>query len=601
MLSMSFLFNGARVFQPASWRTGKSALLYLETILIIFLLVVDSSGAAETIVFEGVLGNSGEKGDAIAKTSQKGNPRDTLGCVVDRAGTIWASAGTGRLNRYSLDGRLLASFKAPAANHKSAMTIVNDTIVMVGEKDFKLFKLEISSEPGSAAVPLNIKNVSEISFGSKDGKMAYVTEDNQLIQLDVKSGESKALGSIGEGRCNGVEMMPDGKIFLNMDGKMYAFENGKIMNEKKGAAAPGGSPQYIDGFWYGQTWHGTIKKFQKDFESTPGVVYGGGSGSFIGKVRCNEELSSGKSLWKIGQNLFVTSGIGDIVFILEWDEAKKQFNEVRRIGALSWHKDGIFMDDEGDILVRNGRWHWGDRPDTPFYETTSFRINGQLALTPDKNIVGPGLVYETAIAWVRGKMDDVGAIQQRWIEKVTLPKEISGTVAYYAKDRKRCVLTINKNGEGILFYVDGKWTPSEMKTVKLATSQTTMEWNNLAMPDSSSLIASADGNIIEFAPDGENWKETKRWNSWGDKPDQKFGKTLYISMNKNLLWVSDTDRHRVLCFKKDGNSLVGQFGKTDKAGSGMDELSKPTGISSNGNKAALIDSDNERVVKLFLK
>jgi len=568
---------------------------------VLFAIFASADCAGETISFEGVIGNSGEKGDTIVTTSKNGNPRDTLGCVVDRSGTIWASAGTGKLNRYSLDGRLLASFKVPAANNKSMMTIVNDTIVILADKDGKLFRLEVSAEPGSAAVPMNMKNVSEISFGSKDGKMAYVTEDNQLFQLDVKSGEGKQLGATGEGRCNGVEMLPDGKIFVNMDGKMYAFENGRILNEKKGPAAPGSRPQYLDGFWYGHVWHGTIKKFQKDFESTPGVVYGGGSGSFIGKVRCNEELSCGKSLWKIGQNLFVTSGIGDIVFVLEWDDAKKQFSEVRRIGPLSWHRNGIAMDDEGDVLVRNGRWRWNDRPDSPFNETTGFRINGQLALTPDKNIVGPGLVYDTAIAWVRGKMDDVGAVQQRWIEKVTLRKEISGTTAYLSKDKKRCVLTIDKNGEGILYYVDGKWEPVEGKDVKLATAQTTMDWNNLAMADNSTLIASADGSIIEFAADGDNWKEIKRWNSWGDKPDQKFGKTLYISLNRNLLWVSDTDRHRVLCFKKDGNAFLAQFGRTDKAGNGIDELSRPTGISSSGSKAAMIDSDNERVVKLSIK
>jgi len=625
MVSMNFLFNGARVFQPAellarssmcsrilgrdgspnrprrSRRERPTFILWIGMAFGIILLLANSSEAAEGIVFDGILGNSGEKGDSLVTTSKTGNPRDTFGSVLDRAGTIWASAGSGRINRYSLDGRLLASFKAPAANNRSMMTIVNDTIVIMADRDCKLYKLDVNAEPGSSPVPMNIKNVDEISFGSKDGKIAYVTADSNLFQLDVKSGESKQLGPTGEGRCNGVEMTPDGKIFLNMDGKMYAFENGKIMNEKKGPPAPGSRPQYIDGFWYGHVWHGTIKKFQKDFESTPGVVYGGASGSFIGKVRCNEELSSGKSLWKIGPNLFVTSGIGDVVFILEWNEEKKQFSEVRRIGALSWHKDGIIMDDEGDILVRNGRWHWNDRPDSPFYETTSFRINGQLSMTPDKNIVGPGLVYDSAIAWVRGRMDDVGGVQQRWIEKVTLRKEMSGTAVYLSKDKKRCVLTIDRKGEGILYYVDGKWTPMEDKPVKLATAQTTMDWNNLAMPDNSSLIASADGNIIEFIADGDNWKEVKRWNSWGDKPDQKFGKTLYISLHNNLLWVSDTERHRVLCFKKDGNAFVGQFGKTDKPGTGLDELSRPTGISSRGSKAALIDADNERVMKLVLK
>lgn len=573
-------------------------LALLNTLLAIFAVSAWQSSAE--IISEGILGNSGEHGDSLVKTSGKGNPRDIFGMVFDRFGTIWASAGAGRINRYSLDGRKLASFSAPKSNHRSRMTLVGDNIVMVGERESKLFVLDIKSEPGTNPEYINIKGAVVISFGSKDGKMLYATDDNKLFSLDVATRESKLLGALGEGRCDGLEILPDGSIFVSMGRKMGKFANGKL-EMIRDAKTPGGYLQYIDGFWYGHVWHGTIRKYQKNFESVPGVVYGGGSGSFIGKVRCNEELSHGHALYKIEPNLFATSGIGDIVFILEWNEDKQQFSEVRRIGALSWHNNGIVMNDEGDILVRNGRWHWRDKPDTPFYETTGFRIGGQLAIAPDNTIVGPGYVYETSIAWVRGKMNDVGAVAQRWIKKVELRKDITGTVAFYGKNKKRCVLTINKKGEAVLHFVDGKWTPEKEQKVELKIFQPIKEWNNLGMLDNEHLIASADGQIIEFAADGDNWKEVKRWNKWGEKSDQKFGNKLYISLHNNLLWVADTDRHRVLCFDRKSNKFLGQFGKTDKPGTGLDELDGPTGISSRGLKAALIDGNNERVIKLSLK
>lgn len=561
-------------------------------------LFADTPGS---IKFEGILGNSGEHGEGLVKSSGKGSPRDCFGMVFDKHGTIWASAGSGRLNRYSLDGRLLAHFPIPRADHRSQMTLAGDKIVMLADRDGKLYVLDINAKPGSRPQYSKINDVSCISRGSTDGRIAYVRGDNKIFSLDMKTGQSTLLASMRKKseRCFGIEMGPDGAVFLDLNHKIHKVENGAVQ-EVKDARSPGANFQYLAGFWYGFVWHGTIRKYEKDFASSPGVVYGGNSGSFIGHVRSNEELSHGKNLVQIGPDVFASSGIGDIVFILEWNSKKQQFNEVRRIGSLTWHNNGIAMNDEGDILVRNGRWHWTDKPDTPFYETCGLRMDGQLAIAPDNNIVGPGLVYDSFPAWIHGDMENVGAVAQRWIKKVKLRRGITGTTAYISKKGNRSVLTVNQKGEAILYHVNGKWMPEKEANIELKTSQPVKKWNNLAIIDSENLIASGDGQIIEFAADGDkNWQEVKRWNSWGDTATERFGKKLYLSVHHGLLWVADSNRHRVLCFDQEKRQLLGQFGKTDVAGAGLDDLDHPTGICSRGNRAALVDAGNERVVKLL--
>src|SRR5688500_4347320 len=88
-----------------------------------YLLVAGVHGA--TLTSDGVLGNSGEQGSTLIRFN--GEPATGLGIAYDRFGTVWDRAGKGTLNRYTLDGRLIAQYRMPAQMG------VTDQVVLAGD------------------------------------------------------------------------------------------------------------------------------------------------------------------------------------------------------------------------------------------------------------------------------------------------------------------------------------------------------------------------------------------------------------------------------------------------------------------------------------
>ena len=65
---------------------------------------------AEVIPCDGILGNSGEQGASLVRF--EGAVASGMGIVCDRYGSLWDRGGAA-LNRYAVDGRLLASYQLP--------------------------------------------------------------------------------------------------------------------------------------------------------------------------------------------------------------------------------------------------------------------------------------------------------------------------------------------------------------------------------------------------------------------------------------------------------------------------------------------------------
>src|SRR5690606_28072391 len=108
--------------------------------------------SAQTLEMTGVFGNSGEQGDTLVRTASKG--ARGMGVVLDKHGFLWARAGDGQLNRYTVDGRLIGEYKiAGGSGWQDQMTLVGDTIVM--QINNTLYTLSVDAPPGSEAKPLN--------------------------------------------------------------------------------------------------------------------------------------------------------------------------------------------------------------------------------------------------------------------------------------------------------------------------------------------------------------------------------------------------------------------------------------------------------------
>ena len=137
--------------------------------------------------------------------------------------------------------------------------------------------------------------------------------------------------------------------------------------------------------------------------------------------------------------------------------------------------------------------------------------------------------------------------------------------------------------------------------VVLTPAQPVAEWTSLAMKDKDTMLAGADGQVMELTRDGDNWRESKRWNTWGSGADSRFGSRIFLSTDGDHLWVSDTMRHRALCFSLTTQFLLASYGKMDEAGNDLSHLDSPEVIIGRESRAVLFDSGNQRLVKLTLK
>ena len=104
------------------------------------LLATCSSLNAETLRCAGILGHSGEQGAALVRFETK--IASGIGTVYDSSGSLWDRAGDGRLNRYAVDGRLLASYRLPTGGSEhdkdAIVALVDSLLLKIGKKLYVL-------------------------------------------------------------------------------------------------------------------------------------------------------------------------------------------------------------------------------------------------------------------------------------------------------------------------------------------------------------------------------------------------------------------------------------------------------------------------------
>jgi hypothetical protein len=126
-------------------------------------------------------------------------------------------------------------------------------------------------------------------------------------------------------------------------------------------------------------------------------------------------------------------------------------------------------------------------------------------------------------------------------------------------------------------------------------------WTSLAIEDAQHLLAAGDGTIYCFASTEDGFVSQGLWSPVVTDDRSRLGDQIMLASDAGLLWVADTNRHRVLCYDLSSKKMVGQFGTTDKAGSDCQSLNRPTTIACRGVRAVVFDSENQRIVKLSSK
>ncbi len=550
------------------------------------LLLSSAGGAwAQTLVCDGVLGNSGEAGNTLVRFA--GKEASGIGVVADKFGSLWDRAGLDALNRYAPDGRLLAQYRLPkgatGAGGQDKIALVGDLVVL--KLDAGVYSLAVDAPTGTAPKNLNIK-ATRISANSHDGWLA-AANDVDVFLFNPATGEKKPVSTL-EVAPSFLEMGPDGAVYVATRGLVQKIGDDTDNWPKK---VNGDRLQWLDGAWWGHAYHSTVFRYDGDFALAPGVVLGGGSGSFIGHLDENTEISNGRGLALARPGIYAVSGWNGVLHLLQWDAEAQRMDIVRRIGSVS-NCSGIGLDRAGNVWWNAGSWKWGDQPDAPLQNGMTTDNISQAVMLPNDVMAVVGERNGKA-AIFRGRLTtelDTEFVTPDWGRKT---RYIAATT-YLGLKNERFLLVLTASGQARELSINPEGAfRKDGGELTLQTATPVKAWTSLAMKDDKTLLGAADGNIIELARDGENWKESARWNSWGD---QKFGSQIWISADANRLWVSDCENNRVLCFDPVSKNFLASFGL--EKGDDLAHFDAPQSLTARGERAVVFDSGNQRLVKL---
>ena len=548
---------------------------------------------AEVIQCAGILGNSGEQGKELVRFSDK--QANGLGVVVDRYGALWDRAGAGVLNRYAADGRLLASYRIPSERPN----IYRDTIAAVGDTlmlclDGALHTLSIDAPAGSASTPLKVE-AEHISFANHDGWIA--ASKGLEVFLVNAAGEKKPLATLQKEPFS-LDMSPDGTVYIMQEGKAYRLDPNAPNGLALAGSTPGERTQFLGGYIYGVTGHSTLRRFDTDWQPAPGVVLGGNSGSFIGHVDEQAEVVNARGIAKAGPDLFAISGLYGTLHLLEWQAKELRLAPFRRIGSIPVCR-ALGLDRQGRTWWLSGNWNWNDGPATPLHFGVPQPDIFAITMQNSDAMVGVGQMWGKPSV-LFGKMEKEVRIGR--IETPTaLPKE-AVAVAVSEMDKRPVLLVLEKKGgvTAVNIADTGEYR-SDAGSMQFLTSAPVAEWTSLVATGRDTLLGAGDGFVIELTREGTNWKETRRWNSWGTDAAQKFGGPVWLSADAGKLWVSDLARHRVVCFDLASGKELATFGAQDGAGDDLTKLNGPRILAARGQRAVVFDSGNQRLMKLEIK
>jgi hypothetical protein len=555
----------------------------MRSLCLIFLTGVSIS-TADSIRCVGVLGNSGEQGPTLVRFA--GKAASGMGVVCDASGSLWDRAGTDRLNRYAVDGRLLGSYPltdSGGAHDHDRLVLIGDVLLM--KLGNKLFTLGTDSPAGTLPTPLAVE-ANRLSFNTHDGFAAAAM--GRRVVLVNAAGETKTVGE-SEHDIGDIEIGPEGNIHVFSNNHLYQVGG----HQTNGPwPSPGNFPQWLGGHWYGSAWHGTIRRFNAGLMPEPGVVLGGASGSFIGYVEGNHELNDGRGLAHLRGPLFAASGSEGVMHLLEWQPDR--FKILRRIGA-TFSCSALSIDGKNRIWHRAGYWEWNDGPDTPLRHSTP---------PPDEPgffgavTLSSGVAVAPAIRWKNKVLYSSTAGGAARLSDLAAMPDGAVACAAFPLDGRNALWIANARGEGNVCFVGNEGThEGQAGDFHLETRPPLDGLTSLTAGDGI-LYAASNGQIIELALEQKSWSEVRRWNGWGEAPADRFGETLHVAFHDDRLWVSDTARQRVICFDSKTRQPLAIFGETDKAGDTLATLDSPRAIAVRGSLAVLFDSGNQRLMRL---
>ncbi|MGC3967888.1 MAG: hypothetical protein QM775_11115 [Pirellulales bacterium] len=411
----------------------------------------------------------------------------------------------------------MASFDIPEGDERGSdqLTHVGDRLVMKLKK--ALYALPIGTPAGTK--PVRLKGEVDLLASSALSERAVVVQGDVMYVVDPATGERQSMLPTGA-RLGAVHVEADGTIYGFGEGKVFAWQSGE---PKPGFPKSfyGERPQKIGRHWFSHAWHGTINRMNENFEPEPGVVLGGGSGSFIGYMPQSNDLTNGRGMVRIRDGLYAVGGMGGVIQLVLWNDAENRFDVVRRIGGLTGLK-GLAIDDEGRIWTSRGSWRWTDEPQSlltlgdlePSVCAQPVMLGGKTLCILKKHYSNVQLARGPAI-------DAAGLshLETPGIKDFVLPENVTGAAVF----DKRLIAT-TPTGEAFLLpisdqgHLSGKPTAVKLPGLKNCTS---LAWFH------DRLLAGDTDAIVVF---DRNLQEVKRLTKHtGDVFVQSDGRRLAVS------------------------------------------------------------------------
>ena len=342
----------------------------------------------------GYVFNQGGVTTSRAEGWRPGDETPTVGPVYDAdEGVLYMGGSFGSVNAIGLDGRLRATYTLPECSRFGYFDRMvrdpasGDVYLNVGgtaeagtarnHLTGHVYRIPAHAASGTPA-EIVASNVTAISSKVMDGKILLVRRGGELASFDVRT---RTEAPYGKAEIDGADYytcmydwMPSGKLVACiMHQNLWEFEGGRtngvvrpIFGEREIKMGKG----FILGDIMWSLTGGTVKRYRAEsLQAAPGVVLGGASGYFLGRVDNFHELNA-SGICPLGGELFaIGSGENADCYVFEYDHSKGKLVALRRLGPVvdPWN---LAIDRDGWICCDNMVWPWTARSSAP--PTTHF-------------------------------------------------------------------------------------------------------------------------------------------------------------------------------------------------------------------------------------
>ena len=606
---------------------------------------------AATIRAVGVMGNSGEAGDALVRVGEFIHSEAHSGVAMDSDSTLWVSGGD-RINRVGLDGRLVEPFALAAKGatvDSRTFAVLDGTLcffVRLGPRKTALFGLPMRSGAVARPMPITLPERKHahlpwcLAPQPLDGKLLLATEPKEdgdaRIVVHAFDPRTKALAEAFalNGSYPHALAMNAARRVIYVGANFGLFVGGITHSDVYAihAVRPDGTPvsdafpvpcmktpatptqfrgviSLARGALWDTAWYGFIARLGLDGKGDPGRI-----------MEWHHELDYPTQILGIEgvqpprpvDPLVIATPQPDAFYFATWNRAERGLHLVRRIGALPVISS-LGLSEDGWVTVGTARsqlwWRWEAAADA-----VPHKAQLHIALTPlffkDGQAFAIAVQYQLGNRGKRPLMATIfgprpgGRNEANRVGEAPPLKHPVGLAVRVARGKPRSDLFVTDAGTNQLWRT-GLWLPNLTPTregwrpVAIEDVALQAPTDVAALADGRLLVADA-GHIRLLEPAGDGYRVSREYGPWGEGPGQRLGRRLRFAVEGAWMLVSDTDRHRVVWLDWTRWEFLGQLGHTDVPGDDAMHLDAPTFVALRGTRAVVADAGNQRVLKVAL-